>query len=130
MPLTPPASPASHPLRRLFAFAGPYRRNAILAACFSVLNKFFDVLPELLIGVAVDVVVNKKDSFLARSGIAEPTTQLIVLVSITALVWGNDGIYYSVFNGEGLDAVWRMDLDGKNPKQIAQGTLQRIVGTR
>ena len=50
--------------------------------------------------------------------------------SITALVWGNDGIYYSVFNGEGLDAVWRMDLDGKNPKQIAQGTLQRIVGTR
>ncbi|MFN8670094.1 MAG: ABC transporter ATP-binding protein [Gemmatimonadaceae bacterium] len=87
MPLTPPASPASHPLRRLFAFAGPYRRNAILAACFSVLNKFFDVLPELLIGVAVDVVVNKKDSFLARSGIAEPTTQLTVLVAITALVW-------------------------------------------
>lgn len=76
-----------HPLRRLFRFAGPYRRNAILAACFSVLNKFFDVLPELLIGVAVDVVVNRKDSFLARSGIAEPTTQLIVLVSITALVW-------------------------------------------
>jgi Tol biopolymer transport system component len=50
--------------------------------------------------------------------------------SITALVWGNDGIYYSVFNGEDFDAVWRMDLDGKNAKQVAQGTLQRIVGTR
>ncbi|MCC6930033.1 MAG: ABC transporter ATP-binding protein [Gemmatimonadaceae bacterium] len=86
-PRVVPPSPGTHPLRRLFAFAGPYRRNAILAACFSVLNKFFDVLPELLIGVAVDVVVNRKDSFLARSGIAEPTTQLAVLVAITALVW-------------------------------------------
>ncbi|MBX3083867.1 MAG: hypothetical protein KF716_19690 [Anaerolineae bacterium] len=50
--------------------------------------------------------------------------------SITALVWGNDGIYYSVFSGEGLDTVWRMDLDGKNAKQVAQGTLLRIIGTR
>ncbi|HEX4932810.1 MAG TPA: ABC transporter transmembrane domain-containing protein, partial [Gemmatimonadaceae bacterium] len=90
MPHPPPAEPRAplvHPLRRLFRFAAPYRRDAILAACFSVLNKFFDVLPELLIGVAVDVVVNKKDSFLARSGIVEPTTQLAVLVAITALVW-------------------------------------------
>jgi ATP-binding cassette subfamily B protein len=59
--------PAIHPLTRLFAFARPYRRNAGLASMFSVLNKFFDVLPELLIGVAVDVVVNQKQSFLPGS---------------------------------------------------------------
>ena len=49
---------SDHPLRRLFVFARPFRRDAYLASTFSVLNKFFDVLPELLIGVAVDVVVN------------------------------------------------------------------------
>lgn len=76
-----------HPLRRLFGFARPYRRNAVLASIFSVLNKIFDVLPELLIGVAVDVVVNQRDSFLARRGVAEPTDQLILLVIITAFVW-------------------------------------------
>ena len=54
-----------HPLSRLFAFARPYRRTAVLASVYSALNKFFDVLPELLIGVAVDVVVNQKQSFLA-----------------------------------------------------------------
>ena len=51
-----------HPLTRLFAFARPYRRDAVLGTVYSVLNKFFDVLPELLIGVAVDVVVNQKAS--------------------------------------------------------------------
>ncbi|MEP7384480.1 MAG: ABC transporter ATP-binding protein [Gemmatimonadota bacterium] len=78
---------ARHPLRRLIAFARPYRRNVILATLYSVLNKFFDVLPELLIGVAVDVVVNRRDSFLARHGIEDPTRQLLLLVAITAVVW-------------------------------------------
>jgi len=49
-----------HPLRRLFGFARAYRRNAVLGTVYSVLNKIFDVLPELRIGVAVDVVVNQK----------------------------------------------------------------------
>ena len=66
----------AHPLSRLAAFARPYRRNAVLATVYSVLNKFFDVLPELLIGVAVDVVVNRKQSFLAGLGIEDPMTQL------------------------------------------------------
>ena len=50
----------SHPLHRLFVHARRYRREAAVAAVFSVLNKIFDVLPEVLIGMAVDVVVNKK----------------------------------------------------------------------
>lgn len=80
-------TPPRHPLARLIDFARPYRRNAILATIYSVLNKFFDVLPELLIGVAVDVVVNQRASFLARQGIEDPTQQLVLLVAITALVW-------------------------------------------
>lgn len=85
--------PAIHPLTRLFAFARPYRRNAGLASMFSVLNKFFDVLPELLIGVAVDVVVNQKQSFLAGLGIAEPMTQLWWLVALTVLIWVCESLF-------------------------------------
>ncbi len=82
-----PLNTRVHPLRRLFRFARPYRRDAVAASVYSVLNKFFDVLPELLIGVAVDVVVNRRDSFLARRGVEEPTQQLLILVAVTAVVW-------------------------------------------
>ena len=93
---------SSHPLKRLFAFARPYRRDAVFASVFSMLNKFFDVLPELLIGVAVDVVVNRRASFLARLGIPDPVNQLAILVALTIAIW----VFESTF--EYLYAVrWR-----------------------
>ncbi len=76
-----------HPLRRLFGYSRAYRRDVWLATAYSVANKFFDVLPELLIGVAVDVVVNQKASFLARAGIADPKLQLLLLTALTGLIW-------------------------------------------
>lgn len=87
-----PAPAEKQPLRRLFAFARPYRRDVVLATTYSVLNKAFDVLPEILIGVAVDVVVNQQDSFLARRGIEDPVTQLVVLVGLTVAVWGFESL--------------------------------------
>ena len=113
----------THPLSRLFAFARPYRRNAVLAAVFSVLNKFFDVLPELLIGVAVDVVVNQKQSFLAGLGIAEPMDQLLWLTALTILIW----VFESVF--EYLYALkWRglaQDLQHEL-RQAAYAHVQKL----
>jgi ATP-binding cassette, subfamily B, bacterial len=76
-----------HPLRRLFQHARRYRSEARWASAFSVLNKLFDVLPEVLIGVAVDVVVSRKASFLARFGVIEPRAQLGLLAVVTVLVW-------------------------------------------
>jgi ATP-binding cassette, subfamily B, bacterial len=76
-----------HPLRRLFHHARAYRRDIWLASAFSVVNKVFDVLPEVLIGVAVDVVVNRKASFLARAGVHDPEQQLVLLAALTVLVW-------------------------------------------
>ncbi|MEO8159815.1 MAG: ABC transporter ATP-binding protein [Arenimonas sp.] len=84
---------APHPLRRLLGFARPYRRDAALGSLFSVLNKIFDVLPELLIGVAVDVVVNQKASFLARAGIVDPVRQLYLLVALTVVVWACESLF-------------------------------------
>ncbi len=85
--------PDAHPLRRLLAFARPYRRDAVLGSIYSVLNKIFDVLPELLIGVAVDVVVNRKASFLARMGLPEPMDQLYCLVALTIAVWVFESLF-------------------------------------
>ena len=76
-----------HPLRRLFGYARKHRRDVWLGTFYSVANKFFDVLPELLIGVAVDVVVNQKASFLARAGLVDPKHQLLALTALTAFIW-------------------------------------------
>lgn len=76
-----------HPLRRLFGYAHKHRRDVWLGTFYSVANKFFDVLPELLIGVAVDVVVNQKTSFLGRIGLVDPKHQLLALTALTALIW-------------------------------------------
>ncbi len=82
-----------HPLSRLFAYARPYRRNAALASVYSVLNKIFDILPEILIGVAVDVVVNQKASFLARAGLPDPVDQLLALTALTVVVWALESLF-------------------------------------
>jgi ATP-binding cassette subfamily B protein len=82
-----------HPLIRLFAHARRYRRAAIAATVFSVLNKLFDILPEVLIGVAVDVVVNRKASFLGKVGVTEPTDQLLALTGLTGVVWVCESLF-------------------------------------
>ena len=76
-----------HPLRRLFACAARYRPQVVVATAYSILNKIFDVLPEILIGVAVDVVVNQKASFLASLGMIDPRDQLIILAVLTVVIW-------------------------------------------
>ncbi|NDI84556.1 ABC transporter ATP-binding protein [Undibacterium crateris] len=83
---------AHHPLRKLLTYASAYKTDFRLATLYSVLNKFFDVLPEVLIGVAVDIVVNGEKSFLAKRvlggfGITETWHQLVFLGVLNALIW-------------------------------------------
>ena len=114
---------ATHPLRRLAGFARPQRRNAVLATVYSVLNKIFDVLPELLIGVAVDVVVNQEDSFMAGLGLPDPLHQLYALVALTVVVWVAESLF------EYLYALkWRglaQDLQHAL-RQAAYGHVQKL----
>lgn len=83
----------AHPLGRLLEHARAYRRDVALASGFSVLNKFFDVLPEVLIGVAVDVVVSRKQSFLAGFGVVEPRQQLLLLAGLTVAIWVFESLF-------------------------------------
>jgi ATP-binding cassette subfamily B protein len=82
-----------HPLKRLFSFSKAYRADVITATIYSVLNKIFDILPEILIGIAVDVVVNRKESFLARAGIIDPKDQLLLLALITVAIWVFESLF-------------------------------------
>lgn len=54
------------PLARLWHHARPHRTRLVWATIFTVLNKLFDVLPELIIGAAVDVVVRGSDSLVGQ----------------------------------------------------------------
>ena len=81
------------PLRRLWHYAAGHRGQVLRATAWSVTNKALDIAPPFLIGLAVDVVVNKEDSFLSRFGVAEPRDQLVVLAVITFVVWALESVF-------------------------------------
>ncbi|MCV2352669.1 ABC transporter ATP-binding protein/permease [Paucibacter sp. B2R-40] len=97
----------SHPLKKLLAYAQGHRRDIRLATLYSILNKFFDILPEVLIGAAVDVVVRGDQSFLAKNllvnfGITDTWQQLLFLGGLNIAVWiGESGFEYL------LELKWR-----------------------
>lgn len=76
------------PLRTILSRSDAPKAKIRLAILCSILNKIWDLAPPLLIGVAVDVVVQKEDSLLAQWGIIDPWNQLIVLAVATFVIWG------------------------------------------
>ena len=50
------------------SYAKGHRMTVIWASVCSIINKLFDIAPEILIGIAIDVVVSQEDSFLASFG--------------------------------------------------------------
>ena len=76
------------PFKRLLKYMSPHKATIRLATLCSVLNKIWDLAPPLLIGLAVDVVVQREDSALAGFGIEDPWHQLILLSVLTFLIWG------------------------------------------
>nr|WP_295768126.1 ABC transporter ATP-binding protein [Rhodoferax sp.] len=92
-----------HPIQKLFGYAGQYRRDIRLATLYSVLNKIFDILPEVLIGAAVDVVVKGDQSFLAKHilvgvGITSTWQQLLVLGGLNVLIWGGESLFEYLYH--------------------------------
>ncbi|EYF04283.1 ABC transporter ATP-binding protein [Chondromyces apiculatus] len=99
------------PLSKLFAHARRYRKDALLASVYSVLNKFFDVLPEVLIGVAVDVIVSKQDSFLARIGVTDTWSQLLWLGVLTVVIWGGESLFQYLYSVGWRDLAQNLQHD-------------------
>jgi len=80
-------------LMRLLRYARSHRNQIRLASLCSVLNKLFDVMPEILIGVAIDVVVRQEQSFVADFGIIDPFNQMLLLGALTIAVWGLESLF-------------------------------------
>jgi ATP-binding cassette subfamily B protein len=88
MAASPDPSASVHPLKRLWRRSTAFRPRIVLAVVSTILNKLFDIAPELLIGVAIDVVVRTEDSFVSRLlGIEDRETQLYVLAAVTVVAW-------------------------------------------
>jgi ATP-binding cassette subfamily B protein len=100
------------PLRRLLVHLAPQRRLVAAAVGCSLLNKLFDLAPPLLIGLAVDVVVRKRDSLLATFGISSPFHQLWLLALLTFLIWAAESLFEYLY-----DVLWR---------NLAQTTQHRL----
>jgi ATP-binding cassette, subfamily B, bacterial len=81
------------PLRRLIRYSRPYRREIWLASFCSVLNKIFDLAPPALIGMAVDVVVQKDQSAIARWGITDVGQQLALICGASIVIWGLESLF-------------------------------------
>ena len=72
---------------------GSHRGTIRLASACSITNKIWDLAPPLLIGLAVDVVVLKEESFLASYGLVDPWHQLIFLSVLTFAIWGLESLF-------------------------------------
>lgn len=93
MPKPKASQSAAHPLRRLISYGRGYRRQIWEAVSCSILNKIFDLAPPVLIGAAVDVVVQKQDSLIARLGITEILDQFLLLSFLTLIIWSLESIF-------------------------------------
>jgi len=81
------------PFRRLLRYMAPHKGTIRLATLCSVLNKIWDLAPPLLIGLAVDVVVQREESFLAGFGVVDAWHQLILLSVLTFIIWGLESLF-------------------------------------
>jgi ATP-binding cassette subfamily B protein len=93
---------AVSPLSRLLRYSRAHRRQVWWASTCSVLNKFFDLAPPVLIGLAVDVVVQQQDSLIAGWGVVGIRAQFVVLSLLTVLVWGLESAFEYAY-----DVLWR-----------------------
>ena len=114
---------ASAPLLRLFRYVQPHQVQVWKAIVCSVLNKIFDLAPPVLIGMAVDVVVQQEDSLIASWGFKTIVGQLGVLSVLTLIIWGLESLFEYFYA-----CLWR-DLAQTTQHELrldAYGHLQEL----
>lgn len=89
-------------LARLLRYARGYRRQIIAATTCSIINKLFDIAPEILIGIAIDVVVNQEESFVAGLGFETAQEQITILAVLTFFIWAGESLFEYLFQ-----ILWR-----------------------
>ena len=83
---------------RFLEYAKPWKWKIVLSSIYSILNKLFDIAPEILIGIAVDLVVQKDDSIIAQLGFESIQSQIIFLAIATFLIWAFESIFQYLYS--------------------------------
>jgi len=80
-------------LKHLFVYSQQQKTKAKRGILYSILNKLFDLAPPVLIGVAIDIVVEGNESFLSSFGIPDRRRQLVILAILTFIIWGLESLF-------------------------------------
>jgi len=80
-------------LRDLFNYAIEQDTKVRRGIIYSILNKIFDLAPPVLIGIAIDIVVEGSDSFIGNLGYSDRRQQLIILAILTFVIWGLESAF-------------------------------------
>ena len=80
-------------LRDLFNYALEQDTKVRRGIVYSILNKIFDLAPPILIGIAIDIVVEGSDSFIGNLGYSDRRQQLIILAVLTFIIWGLESAF-------------------------------------
>ena len=80
-------------LRDLFKYALEQDTKVRRGIIYSILNKIFDLAPPVLIGIAIDIVVEGSDSFIGNLGYSDRRQQLIILAVLTFIIWGLESAF-------------------------------------
>ena len=87
-----------NPFYQLLSYATPWRAKIIIASIYSIINKIFDIMPEILIGFAVDLVVKRQDSFIASLGFESVEAQITILAVCTFLIWAFESLFQYLYS--------------------------------
>ena len=80
-------------LKDLFNYALQQDTKVRRGIVYSILNKIFDLAPPILIGIAIDIVVEGSDSFIGNLGYSDRRQQLIILAVLTFIIWGLESAF-------------------------------------
>lgn len=80
-------------LKHLFVYSQQQKTKAKRGIVYSILNKLFDLAPPVLIGIAIDIVVEGNESFLASLGVPDRRRQLVILAVLTFIIWGLESLF-------------------------------------
>ena len=80
-------------LRDLYNSSPNQKAKLIRGVIYSFLNKLFDLAPPVLIGIAIDIVVEGEESFIAQFGFIDRKQQLIVLAFLTFAIWSLESLF-------------------------------------
>ena len=92
------SSSSYNSFNRFLKYARPWRGRIVLSSIYSILNKLFDIAPEILIGIAVDLVAKKENSIIASFGFESIQSQITVPAIATFLIWAFESFFQYLYS--------------------------------